>query len=42
MVAGRLGHLDATTTLRVYSHALAERDRVAAEVMGALMAGPRP
>jgi integrase len=38
VVAGRLGHLDATTTLRIYSHALAERDRAAAEVMGALMA----
>ncbi len=40
VVAGRLGHLDATTTLRIYTHALAERDRAAAEVMGALMASP--
>jgi integrase len=38
VVGGRLGHADATTTLRVYSHALAERDRAAAEVLGALMA----
>lgn len=37
-VAARLGHGDATTTLRIYSHALAERDRAAAEVLGALMA----
>ena len=41
VVAGRLGHLDASTTLRVYSHALAERDRAAAEYLGALMA-PSP
>ena len=38
VVAGRLGHGDANTTLRVYSHALAERDQAAAEVLGALMA----
>lgn len=38
VVAGRLGHGDATTTLRIYSHALAERDRTAAAVLGALMA----
>lgn len=38
VVAGRLGHGDATTTLRIYSHALAERDRAAAEILGALMA----
>ncbi len=38
VVGGRLGHADATTTLRVYSHALAERDRAAAELLGAIMA----
>jgi integrase len=40
VVGGRLGHADANTTLRVYSHALAQRDRAAAEVLGALM-GPQ-
>jgi integrase len=38
VVGGRLGHADAHTTLRIYSHALAERDRAAAEVLGSLMA----
>ena len=38
VVGGRLGHADASTTLRVYSHALAARDRAAAEVLGSLMA----
>jgi integrase len=38
VVAGRLGHGDATTTFRVYSHAHAERDPAAADVLGALMA----
>ena len=33
-VAGRLGHRDASTTLRVYAHALPERDREAAAVLG--------
>lgn len=33
-VAGRLGHKDASTTLRVYSHALPERDREAAGLLG--------
>ena len=38
--AGRLGHADASTTLRVYAHALPERDRAAAEMLGkALQAG---
>jgi integrase len=36
-VAGRLGHADASTTLRVYAHALQERDRAAAEVLGGLL-----
>jgi integrase len=36
-VAGRLGHADAGTTLRVYSHVLADRDRAAAEHLGGLV-----
>ena len=35
-VAGRLGHADATTTLRVYSHMIEGRDRDAAEFLGSL------
>jgi integrase len=38
VVGGRLGHADAATTLRVYSHALEARDRAAAQVLGSLMA----
>ncbi len=38
IVAGRLGHRDPTITLRVYSHALEERDRQAAVTLGQLMA----
>jgi integrase len=41
VVGGRLGHADASTTLRAYSHALAARDRAAAEVLGSLMAPSR-
>jgi integrase len=37
-VAERLGHADASTTLRIYSSFLEERDRVAAEILGALVA----
>ncbi len=33
-VAGRLGHRDASVTLKVYSHALPERDRDAATALG--------
>lgn len=33
-VAGRLGHADASTTLRVYAHALEAQDKIAAEVLG--------
>ena len=33
-VAGRLGHRDASTTLKVYSHVLPERDREAAASLG--------
>jgi integrase len=37
-VAGRLGHADASTTLRVYAHALPERDRRAAQILGHALA----
>ena len=40
-VAGRLGHSDASVTLRVYSHALEERDRAAAEIMGRVLVPAR-
>jgi len=33
-VAGRLGHSDPSMTLRVYSHAIEERERAAAAIMG--------
>jgi integrase len=33
-VAGRLGHADASVTLRVYAHVLPERDREAAAALG--------
>ena len=36
-VAARLGHSDASLTLRVYAHAVEQRDRDAAEVMGGLL-----
>jgi len=38
-VAGRLGHADPSVTLRVYSHALEERDRVLAGVLGQTVLG---
>jgi integrase len=37
-IAGRLGHSDPTTTLRVYAHLVDGRDRDAAEVIGELLA----
>ena len=37
-VAGRLGHADPSVTLRVYSHALKDRDRAADHAFGALVA----
>jgi integrase len=39
-VAGRLGHSDPSVTLRVYSHALEERDRAAADIMGRVLSLP--
>jgi integrase len=41
-VAGRLGHSDPSVTLRVYSHALEERDRAAAEIMGNILRPSKP
>ena len=42
VVAGRLGHRDPSITLRVYAHALSERDRQAALTLGALIAPRSP
>ena len=39
-VAGRLGHANANTTLKVYAHALPERDREAAATLGAAVRTP--
>lgn len=41
-VAGRLGHADASITLKVYSHVLDAKNREAASIMGALLAPMRP
>jgi len=45
-VAGRMGHSDPSTTLRVYAHALARRDRESAQTLdrlfGNLNMPPRP
>ncbi len=38
-VANRLGHADASTTLRIYAHAFEAQDRRAAELMGELLPG---
>ena len=38
-VAGRLGHSDVTTTLRVYAHLVEGRDQHAADVLGGLISG---
>jgi integrase len=40
-VAGRLGHADASVTLRVYAHALEARDRDLASVLSSVVLGPR-
>jgi integrase len=39
-VAARLGHADPSTTLRVYSHAIADRDKAAAQIIGELLFRP--
>ncbi len=36
-IAGRLGHSDATTTLRVYAHMVEGRDQDAADYLGSLL-----
>ena len=38
-VAGRLGHADASVTLRVYAHALEARDRDMAQVLSSAVLG---
>lgn len=38
-VAGRLGHIDPSMTLRTYSHVLDEKDRQSADTLGALVRG---
>ena len=39
-VSGRLGHADPSVTLRVYSHAVEERDRDLARFLGTAVLGP--
>ena len=39
-VAGRIGHADASVTLRVYAHALEARDRELATMLGTVVLGP--
>ena len=39
-VAGRLGHSDPSLTLRVYSHVIEDRDRVAASILGQVLSDP--
>jgi integrase len=41
-IAGRLGHSDATTTLRVYAHMVEGRDQDAADFLGGLIAPAQP
>jgi integrase len=41
-IAGRLGHSDASTTLRVYAHMVEGRDQDAADYLGSLLAAGRP
>lgn len=40
-VAGRLGHADASTTLRIYAHVLQAQDRLAAEALGRALMPPK-
>jgi integrase len=39
-VAARLGHADASITLRVYSHALEQRDAELADTLGGILSLP--
>jgi integrase len=41
-IAGRLGHSDASTTLRVYAHMVEGRDQDAADFLGALLSAAKP
>jgi integrase len=41
-IAGRLGHSDASTTLRVYAHTVEGRDQDAADFLGGLLATRQP
>jgi integrase len=41
-IAGRLGHSDASTTLRVYAHMVEGRDQDAADFLGGLLAAGKP
>jgi len=41
-MAGRLGHRDPSITLRVYAHALEQRDRAVAELIDASLRRPQP
>jgi integrase len=41
-IAGRLGHSDASTTLRVYAHMVEGRDQDAADFLGGLLATAKP
>jgi integrase len=41
-IAGRLGHSDASTTLRVYAHMVEGRDQDAADFLGQLLASAKP
>jgi integrase len=41
-IAGRLGHSDASTTLRVYAHMVEGRDQDAADFLGGLLATRHP
>ena len=41
-IAGRLGHSDASTTLRVYAHMVEGRDQDAADFLGSLLAPRQP
>lgn len=41
-VSGRLGHADASVTLRIYSHVLEAQDRAASEYLGSRVVIPKP
>ena len=41
-IAGRLGHVDATTTMRAYAHMVEGRDQDAADYLGSILSAGRP